>query len=190
MKKIICIDPTVVQFIATLMWLWIAENLVWQKAQMQYSEGKTIINPIGFLIIISWLRYDSITEDFEEQDNIKRKFQSSLRRPSIKFLNEKNPINVGSVNLPLLEDNDESNGLSLPAISRKPSITFNDIVDIVKMETRGSSPGIWKLKFDVCRYIRTVFKGSSQNSESDMGNLIRSFSEVSTIHTYIIDSCA
>ena len=50
------------------------------------------------------------------------------------------------MNLPLLEDNDESNdesnGLSLPAISRKPSITFNDIVDIVKMETRGSSPGI------------------------------------------------
>ena len=49
---------------------------------------------------------------------------------------------MGSVNLPLLEDNDESNGLSLPAISRKPSITFNDIVDIVKMERRGSSPGI------------------------------------------------
>ena len=75
---------------------------------------------------------------------------------------------MGSVNLPLLEDNDESNGLSLPAISRKPSITFNDIVDIVKMERRGSSPGIWKLKFDVdtlIQYLKVPVKIQNQTWE-------------------------
>ena len=58
-----------------------------------------------------------------------------------------------------MEDNDDdSNELSLPAITRKPSISFNEIVDIVKMERRGSSPGMYFSRINIMlRYTYEVY---------------------------------
>ena len=97
-------------------------------------------------------RYGSIIEDYEEPDfpRIKRKYCSSHRRPSIKFLNErqyeKSTVSLGSIKISSLVSEDsfaeahEEKILALPALSRKPSISFNETVSVIKAERRNSSP--------------------------------------------------
>ena len=97
-------------------------------------------------------RYGSIIEDYEEPDfaRIKRKYCSSHRRPSIKFLNErqyeKSTASLGSIKVSSLVSEDsfaeahEEKILALPALSRKPSISFNETVSVIKAERRNSSP--------------------------------------------------
>ena len=121
---------------------------------------------------IMHFRFGSIHEDFEEHDGdaddesdlaLLKKIKNrslnghdSVRRPSIKFLNEKQNMrstySLGSIKYDA-ESEIDTNSLTkfaepnsnnflqlLPPISRKPSITFSETVSIFRTGRRGSSP--------------------------------------------------
>lgn len=98
----------------------------------------------------SFIRFGSINEDTEYICNTKSKHQTILKQTSIDE-SSLSSAHQQSESCQLFTTSAEVNfnSLTMPsALSRKPSITFNETVFVFRSERRNSSPGMFFVLFD------------------------------------------
>lgn len=97
----------------------------------------------------SFIRFGSINEDTEYICNTKSKHQTILKQTSIDESSLSSAHQQSESGQLFTSAEVNFNSLTMPsALSRKPSITFNETVFVFRSERRNSSPGMFFVLFD------------------------------------------
>ena len=119
----------------------------------------------------SFIRFGSINEDTEYICNTKSKHQTILKQTSIDE-SSLSSAHQQSDSCQLFTSAEVNfNSLAMPsALSRKPSITFNETVFVFRSERRNSSPGMYILFWLIINHQITgsLLPGSSLCSETEV----------------------